>query len=211
MESKELQEALILMDQNLKKPTRLHIRGGCACILHGEEFRSTTDIDAIPTASSFDPEDLAQACKKSGILLDPENLNDPEHIQSGEPFLQLLTEENLVLPKEKPKSRMTLWQGGKLQITAPPPADIIVSKLRRCDAVDIQDIAFLLLRFEIKAPEIQEAFQRLPKELKNDPILRKNLENTLHDFFDSFEPSPCPPNGKPKRRVKPDPTPLEKE
>lgn len=203
MEKHELQETLQKMDLHLQNPTRLHIRGGAACMLHGEAYRVTIDIDTIPQESEFDPEDLAQACKKAGILLDPTSFED---LESGMPYLQLLPEETLVLPKPRPGKELTPWKGEKLRVTTPEAADLLVSKLKRCDAIDIQDIAFLILKFKIKREEVVESFKRLPKFWREDIILKENFENTLKDFFEEETPektSPCP-----QRKSKGNPPPL---
>lgn len=198
MEKSDLHKALQEMDSHLQNPTRLHIRGGAACMLHGE-VRTTIDIDTIPGESQFDPEDLAQACEKAGILLDPTSFED---LESGKPYLQLLPEETLVLPKPRPGKELTPWRGETLKVTTPEPADLLVSKLKRCDAIDIQDMAFLILKFQIKKEEVTESFNRLPKHWKEDIILKENFENTLRDFFEYEEPkksTPCPkknPTGK---------------
>lgn len=201
MDKSELLDLVQKLDKNLKLTTRLHIRGGSACMLHGEEYRATIDIDTIPGESHYDKEDLEQACHKAGILLDPTSFED---LESGKPYLQILPEETLILPKPKPNSHLTPWSGEKLSMTTPPPADLIISKIKRCDVVDIQDIAFLMLKFEVKAEELQESFERLPTYWKEDVILKENFENTMRDFFDRFEEpthkKPCPPT--PQKKLK---------
>lgn len=195
MDKNLLQDVLTKMDQHLQKDTRLHIRGGSACILHGEEYRATIDLDIIPRQSHYDMADLHQACEKAGVLLDPTSFED---LESGKPYLQLLPEESLILPRPKPNSEMTPWKRDKLTITTPPPADLIISKLKRCDALDIQDIAFLMLKFEVNANQLKEAFNRLDEHWKTDVLLKENFENTLRDFFDVFEEKkPCK---KPSRK-----------
>lgn len=201
MDKARLHKLLHKLDSHLENPTTLHIRGGSACILHGEEYRATIDIDTIPQQSHFDREDLAQACDKAGILLDPTSFED---LESGKPYLQILPEETLILPKPKPNSQLTPWSGDKLTMTTPPPADLIVSKLKRCDSVDIQDIAFLMLKFNVKAKDLEDSFHRLPRHWQQDVILKENFENTMRDFFDAFETAPqkpCrknPPENKPQ-------------
>lgn len=187
MDKAEIHQILGKLDEHLTQPTRLHIRGGTACMLHGEEYRATIDIDTIPNQSHYDREDLSQACDKAGILLDPTSFED---LESGKPYLQLLPEETLVLPRPRPNSHLTPWSGNKLSMTTPSPEDLVISKLKRCDSVDIQDIAFLILRFKIKAEDLTEAFRRLPEHWKEDIILKENLENTLTDFFEPPEETP---------------------
>jgi len=199
MDKTQLHDVLHKMDQHLQKNTSLHIRGGSACILHGEEYRATIDIDIIPQQSRFEKEDLRQACKKAGVLLDPTSFEDME---SGKPYIQLLPEESLILPRPKPNAHMTPWKRNKLAVTTPPPADMIISKLKRCDAIDIQDIAFLMLKFEVNANQLKEAFNRLDDHWKSDIILKDNFENTLRDFFDVFEEkTPCKKSPQKKQKT----------
>lgn len=191
MEKHELYKTLQKMDSHLQNPTRLHIRGGAACMLHGEAYRATIDIDIIPQQSEYNKDDLAKACEKAGVLLDPISFED---LESGKPYLQLLPEETLVLPKHRPGKELTPWKGEKLRVTTPEAPDLLISKLKRCDAIDIQDIAFLILKFDIKQKDVIESFNRLPKFWKEDLILKENFENTLRDFFEEEtpkKPSPC--------------------
>jgi len=180
MDKPELYEVLKKLDENLQLPTRLHVRGGAACMLHGEEYRMTLDIDVIPGESRYEKTDLSQACEKAGILLDPTEF---EELEGNKPYLQLLPEESLCLPRPKPNSAKQCWEGKKLEMSTPPAADLIISKLKRSDPVDLQDIAFLLMKFETTMSELKEAFSRLPSHFRKDVILVENFENTLRDFF----------------------------
>lgn len=178
MDQEKAKQHLQAIDGYLYNPALLRLRGGAACLLLGND-RSSMDFDVLPS-SEYDYHDLRQATERAGMAFDP----DPELVDVDQDYISLVPEKTLVLPKPSPKHReITLFKGEKLEARCPPIADLVVSKLKRLDPADMQDVAFLIEKYRLTSIEIRAAYKRLPQELQADLVLRDNLDNTLRDHF----------------------------
>jgi hypothetical protein len=84
-------------------------------------------------------------------------------------YLELVPEETLILPRPSPDlDYNTVFRGERLSVKTPPAADLVVGKLKRLQADDLADVAFLITRFRLTESDLAESFERLPARFKTD-------------------------------------------
>lgn len=178
MDRHRLQQHFEGLDAHLGHPTRLRIRGGAAAIALGLDGRVTLDIDVLPDSTFVEP-DLRQACERAGLAFNPAGKDFLEC-----DYLELVPAGTLILPDSSgTRPDPIVFRGQRLTVTTPPPADLLVGKLKRLDPEDLEDIAFLVRRFALSAADIREAYGRLPERLRKDAVLEDNLRYVLKDFL----------------------------
>jgi hypothetical protein len=178
MDATELREIFERLDAALEQPTELLIRGGAAVLAHGFERRVTIDIDVLPT-SRFVEADLRRACEEAGIGFNPADKDFTER-----DYIEVVPEETLVLPVPSPeRGYNTVFRGSRLTVRTPPAADLVVGKLKRLEAEDVDDVRFLVDRFRLTKDDVAEAFSRLTARLKDDPVVQDNLRYVVEDYL----------------------------
>lgn len=146
------------MSAFLTKKTRLHMMGSAACMFANEPERISMDLDVWKPSSTFQEQDLRQACEKAGLVF------NPRESHPRQPYLQIVEPGICYLPgTQPPQPHPDLVTAGKLEITTPHPADLIASKLERCEPKDIDDITWLIQTTPTTLQEIQEAVEAMPK------------------------------------------------
>lgn len=178
MDATKLRQTFEKLDLALEHPTELLIRGGAAVLAHGLEQRVTLDIDVLP-ASRFIEADLRRACAAAELGFNPSNKDFAE-----QDYLELVPEETLILPRPDPeRGYNTIFQGLRLTVRTPPAADLVVGKLKRLEAEDLEDVVFLIKRFRLTEADLAESFARLPARFKADPVVQDNLRFVIEDYL----------------------------
>lgn len=178
MDGARLREILERLDQALGVDTVLDLHGGAAVLLLGMPERTTLDIDVLPF-SRFEHGSLRRACQEAGVLFEPLDAEDLE-----KEYLEIIPTSTLVLPEPDPESRYdTVFHGKRLTVRTPPPADLVIGKLRRLEPDDLSDIAFLVGRFSLCKVDLESAFARLSARLRRDPVILDNFRYLLEDHF----------------------------
>ena len=178
MDATKLQDIFDRLDASLEQRTELLIRGGAAVLAHGLEQRVTIDIDVLP-GSTFIDRDLRSACTRIGLGFNPADKDVMER-----DYLEVVPEETLILPKpsaDRPYN--TVYRGQRLTVKTPPAADLIVGKLKRLEAEDLADVAFLVERFRLQRFDLEEAFARLDARASADPVVADNLRYVIEDYL----------------------------
>ena len=94
-----------------------------------------------------------------------------------------MPEETLVLPMASPdRPYNTVFRGRRVTVRTPPAADLIIGKLERLEPEDVADVAFLAQRFAVTEADLTEAFGRLPKRWRVDPVIVDNLRFVLENL-----------------------------
>lgn len=177
MDAAELRRIFERLDEALELDTTLHVRGGAAVLALGLEQRVTIDIDVLPD-SRFVDADLRRACERVGLGFNPPDKDNVER-----DYVEIVPEGTLVLPRPSPDLPYnTVFRGKRLTVRTPPAADLVVGKLKRLDAEDLADVAFLVRRFGLGRRELDEAFARLPAPLQRDPVVEDNLRYVIEDY-----------------------------
>jgi hypothetical protein len=114
------------IDRALETPATLYIYGSAACILMDEPERTSLDIDVAGPYSQADEADVRRAAGRAGLPVNPGEDYGGDHIEWVGPL-------RLCLQPPVAGAEMTLWQGSKLCIRTGPVADLVASKLIRCD------------------------------------------------------------------------------
>ncbi len=178
MDAVTLRQIFEKLDQSLEHPTELLIRGGAAVLAHGFEQRVTLDIDVLP-ASRFIEADLRRACATAELGYNPSNKDLAE-----QDYIEVVPEETLILPFPDPdRGYNTVFRGQRLTVKTPPAADLVIGKLKRLDADDLSDIAFLIDRFRLTEADLTESFERLPARFRTDPVVQDNLRFLKEDYL----------------------------
>ncbi len=164
------------LDRELASPTKLCLYGSGVFILLGEVGRVSVDLDIAGPYSQANMAELRQAAEKVGLPLNPDEFFSGNHIEWVGPL-------RLCLPEPQAEGeRMVLWQGQKLEIVAPAPADLVASKLIRYDEADRADLQFLYNLYPWEWEEVERAVNRLPKHFRQDSVVRENLLNLKTDM-----------------------------
>jgi len=141
--------------QDANKTAEFCVIGGVACMLQGQEGRTSMDCDVWLPRSKFNPKAVEEAALKAGIDFNPMDA-DPSR-----PYIQVITPG--IVQVGKFDEAQDLAKSGGLTITAPPTENLIASKLRRADAKDLSDIAFLLSRNTgVSRADVEGAIQTMP-------------------------------------------------
>ena len=144
---------------------KLCLIGSAACIFSGMRGRTSIDLDVWKPKSQFDLPTFRAAVESAGLELNPtEEIVERPYIQIVEPGIcqtgDFSTTEGLM-------------QTGSLEITRPPIANIIASKLVRASAKDLEDIAHLITSFNPMVEEVEKAINTMPARAKT--AARENL------------------------------------
>lgn len=176
MDATSLRQAFERIDAALSSPAELWIRGGAALLALGYEGRVTADIDVLPD-SKFVEGDLRRACEAAGLAWNPADKDFPP----GD-YLEIVPASSLVLPKAAGEYDI-VFRGRMLTVRTPPPADLVVGKLKRLDAEDLGDVHFLVVKHGVDRAALEEAFLRLPERLRRDPVLSDNFRYLSTDLW----------------------------
>ncbi len=178
MDRDELRKTFERLDEALEFDTVLVIRGGAAVLALGLDQRVTIDLDVLPQSEYLEP-DLRAACERAGLGFNPSDKD-----LADRDYLETVPEETLVLPVPDDEIPYNIvFRGRRLTVKTPPAADLVVGKLKRLDPEDLADIAFLVRRFGLTRRDIENAFGRLPRRHRDDPVLRDNLRYVLEDYL----------------------------
>lgn len=178
MDAAKLRQIFDRLDAALEHPTELLIRGGSAVLAHGLEQRATIDIDVLPS-SRFMEADLRRACAAADLGFNPSDKDFADR-----DYLEVVPEESLILPRADPdRVYNTVFRGQRLTVKTPPAPDLVVGKLKRLEADDLEDVGFLVKRFRLTRQDLEEAYGRLPERFKADPVVQDNLRFILEDFL----------------------------
>jgi hypothetical protein len=179
VDAARLRALLEQLDEALDDEVVLDLHGGSALLMLGMSDRTTMDIDVLPT-SHFVDSSLRRACETAGILFEP---MDTEFLERE--YIEVIPEATLVLPRASDlRPYTTAFRGKRLTVRIPPPADLVVGKLKRAEPEDLADIAFLARRFALTRADVEEAFCRLPRHLQEEPVIRDNLRYVLEDHVE---------------------------
>lgn len=160
-----IESALIRLGRELKEKTRLTLIGSSVSMSKGQPDRMTMDIDVWRKTSDFDQGDLKSACERSGIAFNPQSFEvDGLYLQ--------LVDQGIVDVGEFEGQEM-LMRAGNLFVDAPPPENIIASKLGRCTERDLEDCLFLAKKSGVTIKEVEAAID----SMHNEELKQRSLEN----------------------------------
>lgn len=165
------------IDKNLNSKVQLCLIGSVPCILAGAPTRTTGDIDVwMPQSYIENKNDFWQSCLKSDILVVVSGV-DQFFEESNKPYLQLIDDLSGIVEVGKIESSqcLTLYKGKNLVVNSVPPANIVASKLVRCETQDISDSVFLIKKFRITKQQIENVI----KTFKNDTAKEMAIENLV--------------------------------
>ena len=143
------------LDRHLTGPGKLRLMGGAALILGYGMSRSTEDADLLQDDAEMqalvDEADIGAALEKANLELAPEGLY-LSHIWG--PEQQILT------PSWRESCRKISLVGlTHLALEVLGPLDLILSKLCRADAGDLEDIRYLIGHLGLRPDEVRGALQ----------------------------------------------------
>lgn len=167
LDNKKIIDLLMALGRHLEKPAKLLLIGSSVGIQLGQPGRMTGDIDVWMAASNFDYSDLLQACKKSGVELNPAGYDDPVT-----PYIQIISEGIVDVGEFTKETR--LLSTGNLAVTRPPIENIIASKLVRGSDHDYDDMLFLFNSSSVTYQDIENAISTLHEN--NQALALENLE-----------------------------------
>ena len=176
MDSKKLIDYLETIDSYLSGEVVIYLYGSCAQMLLGEELRTSLDIDIAGPYCSGRLQEFRTAAEKAGLPINPGVSYQGDHIEWIGPL-------RLALPKPDSESDIVLWQGDRLTVRSVSPAHLIASKLIRYDASDMADIRFVIENARISYTEVCASVDELPKQFRNDPVLKDNLKSLKSDMM----------------------------
>lgn len=151
---------------------QLCLIGSAACIFSGMESRTSIDLDVWRPSSKFDEKSLQNAVESAGLLY------NPTHEALDRPYIQVV-EPGICQTGTFDKSE-TMMEAGSLTVTRPPIANLIASKLVRCEARDLEDIAYLLTKYQPDPDQIQQAVEsmpRIPREKASENLVYLEILN----------------------------------
>ena len=128
------------------QPVRLCLIGSVACVFGGMAARTTRDLDVWKPASDYDLAELKQAVEAAGLSFDPKSTLDPD-----KPYVQLVERGPTQVGQFEPVFMERL---GRLHLYRPPVGHLIASKLVRGDDADIEDVVFLISKYQPARAEI---------------------------------------------------------
>ena len=161
IDRERLETVFGVIGEALAQPALLCLIGSAPAIHCGQSGRQTQDIDVWGPRSDFDQGDLAQACRRAGVLFDPVGETSPDDI-----YLQIVRPGVVTLPSTfEPE---VLARFGKLTVAMAPPAIIAASKLTRAAERDLDDIVWWLQTRKIGLQDVEAAISRLPGEMNRE-------------------------------------------
>jgi hypothetical protein len=153
------------LDKHMGSKGTIRLMGGAALTLAYGLDRATEDADLLldDTEAQFLAEhcDFGAALEKTNRELEPKRLY-VSHIWG--PEQQILTPEW----RQSCRSLPNALQLSNLSLESLGPLDIIVSKMARADAEDLQDVSHLLRHEKLTAEQVRQAISRaqVPEILK---------------------------------------------
>jgi len=165
------------LDQHLALPAEITLFGRSALALGYSQtpghFHNTQDVDGILPLAWLQPpdthEDFWQAVQRTNVELEPDGLY----------LTHLFRETDVILQEDWLNGRLRLDVGlGKLVVFRPATIDLILTKMARADADDLQDIRFLLQMEPLTQHQLEMAFARA--RVPNVP--------EIQDLFDRARP-----------------------
>jgi hypothetical protein len=161
IDGKRLFEVFSAIGKSLEHPAMLCLIGSAPAIHGGQPERQTQDIDVWGPQSNFDQGDLADACRRAGILFNPKGEISPDDL-----YLQIIQPGAVSLPVAFEPEIISRF--GKLTVAMAPPAIAAASKLTRAAERDLADIVWWLRSRKIDLSEIEAAISLLPKAMDRD-------------------------------------------
>ena len=158
LDRREWLEKLMRIDHSLKEQhatAQLTLIGCAAAILAGQPDRTSMDLDVWKPRSRYQLPTLKKAVEAAGLLFDPKSTLEPDT-----PYIQLI--EPGIVQTGNFKRTESLEQFEALRLDRPPIANLIASKLIRADAKDLEDIAFLLSRYDLSRRGIEQVVKTMP-------------------------------------------------
>lgn len=147
------------LDQHLALPAEINLFGRSALALGFAQapasFHSTQDVDGILPLAWLKPpnehEDFWQAVQRTNAELEPDGLY----------LTHLFRELDVILQPDWIDRRLQLHVGlEKLAVFRPATIDLILTKMARADADDLQDIRFMLQQEPLTCDQLEKAFAR---------------------------------------------------
>lgn len=151
------EQILEALDRHLGGPAHIRLLRGAALILGYGLNRSTEDVDLL-------------ADDKEGDLLSSE-ANFPAAIEATNRELEAKglyishiwgPEQQILTPEWRTACRFLNkhWGAGNLRVSVLGPLDLILSKLRRADDEDLQDIRHIVRVEGLTRPDVEAAMKR---------------------------------------------------
>ena len=146
-------------DHHLTLPAEITLFGRSALALGylqpPDHFHNTQDVDGILPLAWLQPpdvhQDFWQAVERTNVELEPDGLY----------LTHLFRETDVILQPDWFNHRLQLDVGlQKLAVYRPATIDLILTKMARADADDLQDIQFLLQQETLTQDQLETAFVR---------------------------------------------------
>lgn len=134
---------------------QLCLIGSAACIFSGMESRTSIDLDVWRPASKFEEQKLQTAVESAGLLY------NPTHEDLDRPYIQVI--EPGICQTGNFQTPEVMMESGGLVVSRPPIANLIASKLLRCEPRDLEDIAYLLTKYQPDPEQVREAVHSMPR------------------------------------------------
>lgn len=153
-------EKIELIDKHLQNSGSsavLCIIGSAAGILAGQPARTSIDIDVLVRKSRFVMSELRKAVEAAGMDFDPKG-------EVTRPYVQLVY-EGIVQVGEFSETRPIVSEK-MLSLVAPPPENLIASKLLRASPKDIEDVAYLLAAHRTSAKAVAQVIKTFPPDAR---------------------------------------------
>jgi len=157
---------LTVLDENLVGPGTLRLLGGAALIVGYGLRRTTEDVDLVMDSDEvqvlIDEAGLSEALERTNALLEPEGL-----------YLTNIwgPEQQILTPSWRENCRRVPVEGlSKLSVFVLGPIDLIASKMCRADALDLDDVEFLVRREQLDAVVLLDVLRRearVPTEFRS--------------------------------------------
>lgn len=155
-------EKLTLVDQSLQRQgatALLTLVGSAAGIFAGQPGRTSIDLDVWKPTSRYQVPALKKAVEAAGLLFDPKSMLEPDR-----PYIQLM-EPGIAQTGEFTTTEM-LEPFSALRLERPPIANLVAAKLVRAEPKDLEDIAFLISRYQPTRQDIEEAVNTMPRRAR---------------------------------------------
>lgn len=168
MNRKELIDVFQRIDDALSAPQTLCVIGASAVLAYGHSVRQTDDIDVWRPASRINDRQIARAAEAAGIVVD-RGTDLPEGV-----YMQLIEPGVVQLPAFRDgvwatgEARVTLWEGDRLTVEAPPPSVVVAAKLVRAEDRDIDDCVYLVRAKGLSVDAIMRAIGTIPHPMARE-------------------------------------------
>lgn len=169
LKGSQWQDKLSQISKGVKKATRLTLMGSAPNMLRGQPSRMSMDLDVWKTSSCYDRDDLKQAVESAGLLF------NPTEEAPTKPYIQIIEAGICQLGRFKTQDIENLETMGNLSLEAPPIENLIASKLLRAEAKDLEDINWMISKYQPNISKIKEVIKSFPPEHKE-----KALENMVY-------------------------------